>query len=259
MIATVKETIRSWRDLGYGNQIVKKTFGQTLWYWTKYYIFILLAMAGIGVASLVYITPQLSRMAQDKLPDVSFDIKDGKLSTTVPEPYLEGDEDFVFIINTKGKVEDLQAFKSGVILLADSVAIKNENETRIVDLKDVDDVSVTKQAVVDWVSTNQPTILGIGLLALAVLVLIAGGTVWVGKVVAFFLWAVLVWVAAKLMGKVVTYMDSVKLVVYASVMPLFLNLLGSFVQSDALTWITLIVFLFYSVAWSNSLPSVKKK
>jgi hypothetical protein len=75
MIATFKEAWASLQDLNYGKEIVDKTFGDVLWYWTKFLILTVAISAAFAVAALTYYAPQLPGILQKNLPDLEFGIK----------------------------------------------------------------------------------------------------------------------------------------------------------------------------------------
>ncbi len=249
MIATFKETIKSLRDVKYGKEIVKKSVGQALWYWTKYLLLIVGVGVVLAVAALTYYTPQLAKLAMVNLPDVTLSVKDGQVSTDVPQPFVRGDDNFLFIIDTKGSVDNLDKAKAGVLILGDKIVTKSERETRIVSLQDVQDFTTSKSLVVAWINTHQMTIFGLGLALILTTVAVLGGLFWLWEVAGFALWALVLLLAAKLMKKNLLYINAFKIAAYASVISLLIRALTLFSGGAILSLLALAAFLFYALSW----------
>ena len=98
MIATFKETFTSLQDLKYGQTIIKKTVRQALWYWTKYILLITTLGVILAIAALAYYAPQLPKLLGDQIPDIDLTLKGGLASTTGKQPFIVGDDKFIFIL-----------------------------------------------------------------------------------------------------------------------------------------------------------------
>lgn len=258
MIATFRETAKSLQDLKYGTQILKKTAGQCLWYWSQYLLLFLIVSCVLGLGILVYYTPQLPKLATDNLPDLTLTVKNGKASTNVPEPFVRGDDNFTFIIDTKGTVTNLDKYKTGLLLTADKFIAKSENETRIMELKDVENFTGSRSTIVSWLKSHQPNILIFGLVALMIVAAIGLGFYWLWNVLTFALWAVALMFGAKTLKKSLSYVDAFKIVVYASVPALLIHLVGFFFPGSFLGLFALGIFLFYVYSWTKNLNLSKK-
>ncbi|KKU29173.1 MAG: hypothetical protein UX42_C0002G0005 [Microgenomates group bacterium GW2011_GWC1_46_20] len=127
VIATFKETLASLQDLKYGQIILQKSVGQALWYWTKYLLLIIAIGVILAIAALTYYAPQLPKILGDQIPDVDLTITSGIASTTVKQPFTAGDDKFIFILDTTGKLEDLDKYPAGVLILADKVVAKKDS------------------------------------------------------------------------------------------------------------------------------------
>lgn len=259
MIATFKETLASLQDLKYGQTIIKKTVGQALWYWTKYLLLIAIVGVILAIAALTYYAPQLPRLLDDQIPNLDLTIKDGQASTTVQQPFVAGDDKFIFILDTTGKLEDLDKYPAGILVLADKVVAKKDSaDIRIYPLKDFPDGTFTKTLVLDWIKNNQLTILGLGTAVAIFLGLFITGLAWMWKVSGLVIFALLVWVASHLIKRTVSVADSLKLVLYASVLPILVSTVSILSPASKLsTIIQLGLLLLYSLGWLWYLPPKK--
>lgn len=255
MIATFKETARSVRDTKYGSVIVKRTVGESIWYWTKYLIAMVVIGVCMGIAALTYYVPQLPKVAMENLPDIQVAVKDGKFSTNAVEPFVRGDENFSLILNSKGDVTDLDNFKTGMLVLSDRVVVKSENETRIMDLKEVQNFSADRNGIVSWLKSHQSNLMGIGVVSVIVIAIFLGGFFWIWQMVWFVIWAAIMMLASKLMKKPVEFANALKIVAYASVISLILRVLFSAVNVPSLPILAFVAFLFYAFSWVNNLNS----
>ena len=259
MIVTFRETLASLQDLKYGQTIIKKTVGQALWYWTKYLLLITALGVTLAIAALAYYVPQLPKLLQDQIPNLDLTIKDGQASTTVQQPFYAGDDKFIFILDTAGKLEDLDKYPAGVLILEDKVVAKKDSgDIRVYPLKDFPDGSFTKAVVLDWIKNNQLTILGLGAVTVVFLGLFITGLTWIWKVSGLVIFALLVWVASRLIKRTVSIADSLKLVLYASVLPTLIGAVSVLSPSSQISSIIQLgLLLLYSLGWLWYLPAKK--
>ncbi len=259
MITTLKETWVSVRNLEYGQQIVKKTVGQAFWYWFKYVLAISIILMVIALASLTYFTPQLPKFAETMLPDISITIKDGQLTSTAPQPYVAGDANFTFILNTNGKVEDAAKLKVGVLVLSDRAIVKNDTETRVFNFSDIkDNFTVTKNGVTNWLKDSKSTLLLVGLVIILIGTILTLGTYLISKWIGFLIGALLLLAMGKIIHRSVNFADTLKLAIYAAVPSLVVSLLLTFVPNQSNSVISLGVWVFFACAWLVKLPLEKK-
>lgn len=259
MIATFRETWTSLGDFRYSSTIVGKTAGQAMWYWTKYLLLLVAILFVLSLGLLVYYTPQLPRLLNKNLPDIQLSVKKGQVSTNVKEPYVMGDANFSFIINTKGTIDDLNGVKSGALLLKDKIVVKfQDGQSRIQDLSDVGDLTLDKKTIIGWVTQNKSTLLTTGLFAILILLLFMSSFYWAWKILTLLLWSLLFYLAAVILKRTVTYVDTLKLTLYASVLPLFISAFSFFSPDKASSLISLAVFTLYTSAWIHKLPTKAK-
>ncbi len=259
VIATFKETLASLRDLKYGQTIIKKTVGQALWYWTKYLLLITALGVILAIAALTYYAPQLPKLLGDQIPDIDLTLKGGLASSTVKQPFIAGDDKFIFILNTAGKLEDLDKYPAGILILSDKIVAKQDSgSTRTYPLKDFPDGTFTKTIILDWVKHNQLAILGLGAGAILLFATFITGFTWAWKLGGITIFALLIWLASHIIKRNLNIADSLKLVLYASVLPTLVgavSLLSTTSQISSI--IQLGLLLLYSLGWLWYLPKTK--
>lgn len=258
MLATFKETIHSFRDLRHGDNIVKNSVGHELWYWTKYLLTLAILGLVVALAVLTYFTPQLFKIASQTLPDITITVKEGKASANVPQPFVRGDENFSFIIDTKGDGQELDKYKSGMLLTADKLITKSTNETRITELKEVEDFTASKAMVVDWLKTHQATILIAGIVLALLIFVLMGGMYYAWNMLWFLIWSLLLLIVGKIFKKKLVFTNAFKLVVHASVFAFFVQFIATLLSVRNADMVALLVVLFYSISWTYNLGGVKK-
>jgi hypothetical protein len=219
-----------------------------------------LAILGLvaAFAALAYFTPQLSKLANQTLPDITISVKDGKATANVPQPFVRGDENFSFIIDTKGQASELDKYKSGVLLTSDKLITKSTNETRIMELKEVDDFTTSKTMVVDWLKTHQVNILVIGVFIALLIAIVLGAAYYSWNMLWFLVWSLLLLVVGKIFKKKLTYTNAFKLIVHASVFAFVVQFVATLLSVRNVDIVALLVVLFYSIAWTYNLGVVKK-
>ncbi len=249
----------SLKDLNYGAKIIKQTLAQVIWYWFKYVLMIGICVLGFGIFAVVYFTPQIPKFLSDKLPEVGLSIKDGQVSTNVTEPYVWGDNNMALVINTKGTVDDLKDYQSGVLILKNKLVVKNENETKFIDLSDFkDETSLDKNMIVKWSADNKLWLLGVGFALLVIIILILGIFYLIWQTMMFLIWSLGFWVFSFILRRKMQYINCIKLVITASVVPMFISALNIVFQDRILPFISTAIFIFYTGIWIYHLPSVKK-
>ena len=251
MRATFKETWTSVRDLGYGQVIIKKTVGQVFWYWFKYVLVISLVLIGLAVASLTYFTPQLSKFVAKSAPDIKVSIENGKLNTNAIQPLVFGDDNFKFILNTKGKSSDIDKIQAGVLILGDKLLVKNGPDIRSINFSEVgSDIKFDKKSTVSWLEGNKMRLLGIGLGAILLIGAVLMGTYVGWKIIVFLIAALLLWLVAKIAHRRITYTNGLKIIAYAAVPALFI----SFIPGQLGATLSLGIWIFLSCGWLLKLP-----
>ena len=259
MLTTLKETWASLQDLKYGEKIVVKTVRQCIWYWSQYFIVLALITWILIIAVVTYFTPQLSKIVNDKLPDVDIAIKDGLVESSVPQPYIFKDKsNFAFVLDTNGKPEDLNDYDSGLIILKDKVVAKNQpNETRIYELKDVKDFYVDKEVITSWIKKNTTKLWGIVVIAITILGVFLSIIFWAWNLGGYAGWAVVLWLVSKLLKGNLDFANSFKLVVFAAVLPTIISAFSIFSNNGFANYLTTGLLLFYALAWMWNLRYIQ--
>lgn len=260
MIAIFRETWASVRNFDYGEEIVKKTVGQAFWYWFKYLILISLVLMGLVIATLTYFTPQIPKLVEKVVPDVSVAIKDGQLSTNATQPLVLSRDGFTFMLNTQGTAEDIDKIDAGILVLKDKLIFKDQTQTKTMDLSEItDEIKLDKPTLINWLQTNRLTILTIGITAVVVLTILALGFYTLWQALVFIFGALLLWVVAQVLKRKVNYADSLKLTIYAAVPALIASILFSLSPNQAGSTISLAVWAVFGIAWVYHLPVAKAK
>lgn len=253
MLATFRETINSVRDLEYGSKIVERSVKSVFWYWYKYVLLFAGIMLFLALGSVVYFTPQLTKIASEKLPAFDLSVLDGLATTTMKQPQMFVDSDIAFILNTKGKSTDLDNYQNGAIVLADRVIFKNvENgvtNTKELKWADMGDFTVDKNSVVSWLAANKTRMLLVFFSVVIIFGLILFGLYTLGQIVFLAVSSVLFLIIAKILKKKLTYTQVVRLVFYSSVISLLVGVLNLFLPSQILSTLSLGLFVFYTCAW----------
>ena len=138
------------------------------------------------------------------------------------------------------------------------MAKKDAGDIRVYPLKDFPDGTYTKSIILDWVKNNQLLILGLGAVALLLFAVFITGFTWIWKLGGMAIFALLVWLASRVIKRTISLADSLKLVLYASVLP---TLVGAVSLLSPTTQISSIIqlglLLLYSLGWLWYLPLKK--
>jgi hypothetical protein len=255
MLATFRETIRSIQDRSFGREIINKSLSQVTWYWTKYLIVIASITALLGLCLLTYFVPQLPRLAQQNLPDINIQIKDGKLITDLTEPFIQENNNFTLIISPMGTEKDLDGHQSGILVLSDTLITKTPEQSRSLKLSEIGDLAYTKSDAVSWTRDNQFLLLIVGIFTLIIFSLLFWGFYWVSRWPGFIAVAIVSWLAARFWKRSMTYYDALKISIFAAVFPLMIFLASLFTTTPIITILSLVVWLFYCLTWTYRLPS----
>lgn len=252
MIATFRETITGLRDLKYGQEIIKKTAGQSFWYWTKYFLLLTLISLFLAISALTYFVPQISKFISQKFPqDLAFTIKDGKLSSPLKQPLIYEDSGFTFILDTTGKTKDLSDYKTGILASAEKLITKDQQgQIKEVSYKDFGNFQLNRDTAIDWVTKNKSLLWGIGLGIFLIITLFYGGFLYLYHLIVVLASAFGLWVLSLILRKQISYPDSLKIVFYASVLPLLVSAVSFLSPSQNISFvIQLGLFLLYSIGW----------
>lgn len=252
--------MESLRDLNYGSVVIKNSLSHAIWNWFKYVLGIGIGGLVIGVSALVYFTPQIPKFLSEKLPDINLTLKDGKVSTNIPEPYVWGDKNMALIINTKGTVDDLREYKIGVLILKDKIVAKQESETKLIDLSEFkDEASLSKEMIVSWTQNNKVWLLVVGLAMLIIIEVILGIMYLIWQVFSFLFWSLAFFVVSIILKKNLGYTNILKIVLTASVIPLLISTLNILFQDKILDTLSIGIFVFYAGTWIYRLDLTKSR
>ena len=243
MIAIFKETITSLQDLKYGPKIFAKTGKQAYWYWTKYF----LALAGIGLflilAVITYFVPQVPKFLSQNFPGVQ------------PAIYTAEDGGS-FILDTTGKITDLSNYKAGILVTSGKIFFKDQqSNVQEIAIKKFGDTAFDKNTVVDWSGKNKPLLWGIIAGFAVTTFLFYIGFLYISYLVIMLAAAAGIWVVCLILKTRISYINSLKLVFYASVLPLIVSSFSFLAGNDQIAFIIQTgLFLIYAVGWLWYLP-----
>lgn len=259
MIKTFRETLRSLKDPDYARIIVSQTPKSALWYWLRYLILFAIIPAIAAVGALTYFTPQFPRLLRNNLPGFNLAVKNGQASSSLAQPYVLGNQDFAFILNTAGKPSDLDHFRSGILVLKTQILAKStDNHIDSRQVKDLGDFTASTEGLASWLSSNQYLVLFTGMLLILVL-----GTLIVlfyasFQILTFFLWGLGFWLAGKVFKRTLAYWDCFKIVVYASVLPLIISAITAISPNPIIDYLNIGLFAFYAITWFRYLTKPRK-
>jgi hypothetical protein len=255
MFNIVKETIASVKDNSYGSVIISRSVGQAVWYWTRYILFFAVVFFLIAMAALTYSLPQLPRAIRDNFPNEEISIKDGNLSTSSPKPLVWSIPDFAVIIDPQGKISDLDPLKSGVLLQGSQAVYKDDTgQITTQSFKNIPNFSVSRDLAVSWISTHQGQILAALAFVLLLISLFIVSVYWLLHASLYLFLAFLLWLLARLRQRPLLFVDAVKLILYAVIVPLWMSVILSFGSNPFLSLISFLVLVFFAVTWWWNLP-----
>lgn len=259
MLATFKETGKSLRDLHYGSEIIKRSVPEAFWYWLKYPLIIAIIALLIGIAMVTYFAPQIPKLADKYLPEGEFTVQDGLAETTIQQPLVWEDSDFAFIFNLKGLETDLDNYENGILILEDRLIARGTDGMRVIKWSDFEqDFSISKEQVVESLNQSKTTILGVLLGGVVLVVVLLFGLYVIWEAISFLVSSVLFWVVAKVLKRKLDFTNTFKLVAYAAVPALLVQLLNMLLPNSVLPVLSMAVFVFYVAAWMYRLPKVNK-
>ena len=251
MLATFKETITSLQDKTYGAKIVLLPWPKVVWYWTKYLLLFSLIPLVLVIAGFTHFIPQFPRLAKDRLPDGEINLRNGRLSTTISQPFSVIDPQFAFILNTEGAPVDLDQYPSGLLILSDRIIVKTSaGATQTRTFERLPDFSLAKSQIVDWLSGHQFFLWFLAVLAALAITCVINLFFWVYKMISFLFWGLILLFVARLLKKpLTTFTGGFNLAVYASVLPLLLSSVILLAPNQILSFFSFGLFAYYSLSW----------
>ncbi len=231
--------------------------GAVIWYWTKY----LLLMAGISLIGITFFItnklPQLPRFIAEKFPDGTLEINNGILSSSISQPLVMGNNDFVFILDTNASPSALDTYTSGLLLQKDQAIIKSEDgHENIQSYKQIPNFSTSRQDLADTISKNIVKVWFIIFGILFTLTSIFSVFTWFWKAVSYLIWSVIFYLIAKfILKKKLAFIEVLKIVIYASVLPFILSIILSFSPNPILEILNLGVLSYFGFNWISNIKT----
>jgi len=239
-----------------GNYLLFFSKKQVLWYWTKYLLLVSVLPLIFGLFALTRYLPESPKFILDKFPEGKITFRNKQLSTTIPEPYKVGNQDFIFVIDTNGNEKELDNFNAGILFSKDKAFIKSQdNQFESQDYAKIPDFSLNKTQLSSWVSQHLFNLWLGGLAAIIIFGTITFGLSWLFRMAIYALWALVFWLIGKhLLKKTLTYVHSLNIVLYASVIQLLLSLFMILVPNQILDILGTVLFVYFAFAWLRNLP-----
>jgi len=259
VIATFRQTIASLKDKDYGSKIIVQPLTKIVWYYTRYLLLFTLIPLVVVIFLITYFLPQLPKIITKNFPSAQINLKNGQFSTTLPNGTLWADKDLSLIINTSGSAELLQSAPAGVLITSNSLIIKTaDSKIEARSLSEFSDFNYEKAQILNWVATHQTLLFCISIgLCLVVFILIFMIT-WLARFVTFLVWALLLWLLTKTLHQPLNYTSALKLVIFASVIPLIISSVFFFYPSIIITIFSYSLFVYFTVIWTRRLTPLKK-
>jgi len=158
-------------------------------------------------------------VAKNSIPPFEIRISEGHLSTTLPEPFVFADADFGFVVDTRGKEHDIDAYEHAIVISKTKATVKKSKfETREYSWAAVPDFQMTTQDLANWLLEHKSTILWtlFTTVALGIFPL-----VWLFLIPVLLFIALLLLVLGKIAGANLRYGQTVSIAFYAVTLPTF--------------------------------------
>lgn len=258
------------------SEVPKQSFGTAL----KYFFLLILLVSVLSSINPIWQFLTVGQKEIEKFTakatniypsDLSIKIQNGKLSTNAKEPYIipmseegsntEGIKNLV-VIDTKTPftVAQFNKYQTIAWVTGDSIMVKDENKSqfRAIDLTQIENFTLNKQAVNSFIDKATPFI------KLVVPIVIAG--ILVGLYIAhifllFYLLfvAVLIWALLKIIRKPLSYGEAYKVGMYAITLELLLGVAMGFFDLHGFPFMSLIVTLLVVLFNFQAAPSQSPK
>jgi len=260
MIATFKETITSLKNLDYGREIIKKPIKSVLWYWTKYLLIFSLIPLILVIFAFTRFLPETPKLINKHLPEGVLGIKDGLMFSTLKQPLVydfsdSQGESFNFTFDLQASPSAIDTYDNGLLVLKDQVITKSTGgKYQSQKYTSVPDFSVDKEIIADWVNTNRHKLWLVGTLIVILVGVLIIAVTWAFRALAFVGWSLVFLLLNKLVfKKTLSFSNILNLVIYASVLPLFLSLLLTLMPNSFLTLLNTGVFVMYVYLWAKNI------
>jgi hypothetical protein len=261
MVNIFRETYTSLQDNNYGQVIIQKSLRQVIWYWTKY----LLILMGIIVLIVIFLLtnklPQLPKFIDSNLPDAEFRLQDGVFSTTLSQPQITGDSDYSFILDSAATSSALDTYKSGILITSTDLIVKSEDGTFTTQsFKNIPSFATSKLQIKSFVETHLTQIWFGVLAAILIISLFVTALVWTQRFTSMLIWsAIFLFLVKFFIKRSMNFADVLKIVIYASVLPLLFSFILSVSPNPLLDIFNLGLMAYFAFNWIWHLPSITQQ
>jgi hypothetical protein len=258
----------------YYRDLLEKPFPYSLKYYSLFALLFAVVFAVVITIKFIpaerFLADQSNKLANYFPEELTINIKDGKATSNVNEPYFinlpenlkskEGKSNIenlenIIVIDTKDKfnLEAFDSYKTFALLTSDSVAYINNNQVAISSLKEVDNLSLNRQSVETVINKLKPFI--VLLYPIVALGSYVGGFLMVAfTLIYLLLGALLVWLIAWIKGLKIGYGKAFQFGMHLLVLPIIItNLIRIFPFKIA------IPFLFTLLLIVAALLNLNKK
>ena len=152
----MKFFINLWRSVTsfrFYKEIAFQKVSKSIGYFFLFILLITLVLSMKRSTALIQGMDEVSKELGDKLPEIR--IEDGVVSTDAQEPFVIEEKNFIFIIDTTGKITTVDpSYKQGILLTKNKLIHRqSEIETREYDLSKIKFFTVNKAAMERWRKT----------------------------------------------------------------------------------------------------------
>lgn len=261
MLSLFKETISSSKDNTYGEKIIQKDMSSVVKYWLKYMLLLSAIPFILSLFALTYIVPQLPRLAGEVIPNETFEVKDGKLTSTQKEPIVSKFEDFEVQISPEYQDNQLEKIKSGLLVTSENIFLKDpQGSSRKLPLSNFNGIKISRDSVKGWLETNTAKLYMGGIALFAIITLISTLINTLVRFTLLVVWSYLLSFALKKSGRFIEPKDILKISLYAAIPAIIAFTLAQILPSPISQFastIDLVVFMYLSYFWINPLTSQK--
>lgn len=259
MLATFKETIASLQDKFYGQKIVLLRPAPVIWYWTKYVLLFSAIPIILVTISLTRYVPELPKFLRENLPPAQITMEAGHLTTFPSQVFTWGDSQFSLILNTTATPSALDDYASVILIQTDKIEARdNTGQVQSFSFEKFPNFSFTKDQLIDWVSSHQAYLWGIGMVAVLVVSAIATAGFWLFKLLSFFFWGALLWLLSRIIKRQINFIASFQIVVYASILPLLLTAITTIAPNRIISLLGQVIFIYFAFTWAWNLPQLRQ-
>lgn len=164
--------------------------------------------------ALVQALEQAKPWVRAHVPEIT--IQDGKVSSPVPQPYIQQGEEFTFILDTTGQTTALEAPRGMLLTATELIYRKSAVETRRYSLAQIKALTITPPIVEAWMAMAQQWLwVAVGVAAFAGL--------WIAKLAQVLFWSLLGLLVRAVFKRAVSYRGLFNVGVYALTVPMVLE------------------------------------